>query len=101
MPRKGNSRSSRSAPRYSRADRTSYAPRLRQQRTGHDGRQHAQHGPGAMPGPDAQVETSQSINRKRRRFTADYRVRVVEGAEGCVQSGGIGALLRREGLYSS
>jgi hypothetical protein len=54
-----------------------------------------------MPGPDAQVETSQSINRKRRRFTADYRVRVVEGAEGCVQSGGIGALLRREGLYSS
>ena len=38
---------------------------------------------------------------KRRRFSADYKARVVEEAEVCTEAGGIGALLRREGLYSS
>jgi transposase len=38
---------------------------------------------------------------KRRRFSADYKARVVEEAEGCTEPGAIGALLRREGLYSS
>jgi len=38
---------------------------------------------------------------KRRRFSAAYKVRVVEEAEGCTEPGAIGALLRREGLYSS
>lgn len=38
---------------------------------------------------------------KRRRFTAAYKVRVVEEAERCEEWGEIGALLRREGLYSS
>ena len=38
---------------------------------------------------------------KRRRFSAAYKVRVVEKAEGCTEPGAIGALLRREGLYSS
>ena len=37
----------------------------------------------------------------RRRFTAEYKERMVREAEGCTQSGQIGALLRREGLYSS
>jgi transposase-like protein len=37
----------------------------------------------------------------RRRFTAEYKERIVREAEGCTQSGQIGALLRREGLYSS
>jgi transposase-like protein len=38
---------------------------------------------------------------KRRRFTAQYKLRVVEEADACTQPGQIGALLRREGLYSS
>jgi transposase len=38
---------------------------------------------------------------KRRRFTAEYRLRIVEEADQCTQSGDVGRLLRREGLYSS
>lgn len=38
---------------------------------------------------------------KRRRFSADYKARIVEEAEACTEAGDIGALLRREGLYSS
>ena len=38
---------------------------------------------------------------KRRRFPADYKARIVEEAEACTEPGAIGALLRREGLYSS
>jgi len=37
----------------------------------------------------------------RRRFTLAYKRRIVEQADGCRQAGEIGALLRREGLYSS
>ena len=38
----------------------------------------------------------------RRRFTAEYKLRILKEAEGChAQGGEIGALLRREGLYSS
>lgn len=37
----------------------------------------------------------------RRRFTAEYKRRIALEAEQCEQSGEIGALLRREGLYSS
>ena len=38
---------------------------------------------------------------KRRRFSAHYKLRVLEEADRCTQPGQIGALLRREGLYSS
>ncbi len=38
---------------------------------------------------------------KRRRFTAEYRLRIVRAAEACKGAGEIGALLRREGLFSS
>jgi transposase-like protein len=38
---------------------------------------------------------------KRRRFTAEYRLRIVEEADQCSEPGDIGRLLRREGLYSS
>lgn len=37
----------------------------------------------------------------RRRFTADYKLRILREAEACQQHGQLGALLRREGLYSS
>ena len=38
---------------------------------------------------------------KRRRFTAEYKLRILEEADGASEAGEIGALLRREGLYSS
>ena len=37
----------------------------------------------------------------RRRFTAAYKLSIVREADGCSKPGEIGALLRREGLYSS
>lgn len=38
---------------------------------------------------------------ERRRFTADYKLKVLREADDCQQPGEIGALLRREGLYWS
>ena len=38
---------------------------------------------------------------KRRRFTAEYKLRVLREADACSEPGEVGALLRREGLYSS
>ncbi len=37
----------------------------------------------------------------RRRFTAEYKLKIVREADGCTKPGELGALLRREGLYSS
>ncbi len=37
----------------------------------------------------------------RRRFSAEYRLRIVEEADRCREPGEIGRLLRREGLYRS
>jgi transposase len=37
----------------------------------------------------------------RRRFTAEYKRRILREAEACKEQGLLGALLRREGLYSS
>ena len=38
---------------------------------------------------------------RRRQFTAAYRLRILEEADRCTESGEVGRLLRREGLYSS
>jgi transposase-like protein len=38
---------------------------------------------------------------QRRRFSAEYRLRILKQADACKKSGDLGALLRREGLYSS
>ena len=47
--------------------------------------------------PDPEVEA----RPKRRRFTAEYKARILGEAERCKKSGEIGGLLRREGLYAS
>lgn len=47
--------------------------------------------------PDPEV----SEKKPRRRFTAQYKLRILEEADGCDRLGQIGVLLRREGLYSS
>jgi transposase-like protein len=38
---------------------------------------------------------------RRRRFGAAYKLRIVQEADACRAPGEVGALLRREGLYSS
>jgi transposase len=38
---------------------------------------------------------------KRRTFTKEYKLRILERADQCEAAGEIGKLLRREGLYSS
>jgi len=38
---------------------------------------------------------------QRRRFSAEYKLRILREADACKKPGEIGALLRREGLYSS
>jgi len=38
---------------------------------------------------------------RRRTYTVDYKLKIVKEADACKGTGDIGALLRREGLYSS
>src|SRR3990170_2007988 len=49
----------------------------------------------AVPDPEVPDKAA------RRRFTAEYKRRILRDAEGCETPGAVGALLRREGLYSS
>jgi len=51
-----------------------------------------------QPVPDPEVSARP---KRRRQFTATYKARIVEEAQRCTEPGEIGALLRREGLYSS
>lgn len=52
--------------------------------------------------PTAEVPNPELVERpQRRRFTAEYKLRIIHEAEACSQPGEIGALLRREGLYTS
>src|ERR1700683_372275 len=51
---------------------------------------------GPIP-PDAEV----TARHARRRFTTAYKREILRQADACTQSGEIGALLRKEGLYSS
>ena len=46
-------------------------------------------------------ETEVVEKAKRRRYTADYKLRILGEVDACKGTGEIGALLRREGLYSS
>jgi len=47
--------------------------------------------------PDPEV----TATAKRRRFTAEYKLRILKLADACTESGSLGILLRREGLYAS
>ena len=51
----------------------------------------------SLGGPDPEV----LAKPKRRRFSAEYQLRIVREADACKAPGEVGALLRREGLYSS
>jgi len=50
---------------------------------------------GNLPDPEVPAKA------KRRRFSGEYKRRILKEADRCSKPGEIGALLRREGLYSS
>ena len=51
----------------------------------------------ALAAPEVEVVAKAN----RRRFTVEYKRKIVREADGCKTAGAVGALLRREGLYSS
>jgi transposase len=50
-----------------------------------------------VPSPDPEV----TARHTRRRFTTKYKLEILRKADACSKPGEVGALLRREGLYSS
>jgi transposase-like protein len=52
-------------------------------------------------GTDVQPESEITASATRRTFTAEYKRDILRQAAECAKSGDVGALLRREGLYSS
>lgn len=55
----------------------------------------------SVPIRDPVPPTEVSPKAKRRTFTAEYKRGILREADRCATPGAIGALLRREGLYSS
>ena len=51
----------------------------------------------ALGGPAIEVVAKAT----RRRFTVEYKRKIIREADACKTSGAVGALLRRDGLYSS
>ena len=47
------------------------------------------------------MKTEVVAKGKRRQYPAEYKLRILQEVEACKGSGEVGALLRREGLYSS
>ena len=57
-----------------------------------------------MPKPDSkqtEVVASSAHDRRRRRFSAAEKARILVEADACTKRGEIGRLLRKEGIYSS
>ncbi len=54
-------------------------------------------GQAVLNGPDPEGV----VKAERRHFTAEYKQRILQEADACTHRGEVGALLRREGLYSS
>jgi len=56
---------------------------------------------GAATGTPVHPDPEVPEKRRRRKYTAAYKKQILEEADRCVDSRQIGAILRREGLYSS
>ena len=52
-------------------------------------------------GPVGALDPVVTERAKRRRFTAEYKLDILRKTDACKGDGDLGALLRREGLYSS
>jgi transposase-like protein len=57
--------------------------------------------PDIPPRIPPRIDAEVPAKAKRRSFTAEYKKRILAEADAAAESGAIGALLRREGLYSS
>ena len=58
--------------------------------------------PGATPGSSPRPDSEVVAKAKRRSFSTECKIRILEEADSASSvAGGVGALLRREGLYSS
>ena len=69
---------------------------------GAQGARRATGAPGHVPtsrAPDPDPEVPATV--QRRRFSPEYRLCILTQADACKKPGEVGALLRREGLYSS
>jgi len=73
----------------------------RSESTGSGGAEGAGSGTPAVPPVVVVADSEVSEKARRRRFSAEYKLRVLQEADACSEPGEIGALLRREGLYSS
>jgi transposase-like protein len=65
------------------------------ERSAVDGKAEVNAATGGHPDPEVVAKA------KRRKFTAAYKKQILAKADAAAEHGGIGALLRREGLYSS
>ena len=78
------------------AERSEGSPPGEPQRSGAAAKASADSGAASRPDPEVVAKA------KRRTYTAEYKQRILEEAEAVAATrGGVGALLRREGLYSS
>jgi len=55
----------------------------------------------ALPTPSVAADPEVTARHARRRFTTHYKLEILRKADRCTRPGQLGALLRREGLYSS
>lgn len=51
--------------------------------------------------PEERMKTEVVAKAKRRQYMAEYKLRILRELDECTGKGDIGAVLRREGLYSS
>ncbi len=55
----------------------------------------------ATPSPPVRPDPEVSASKAGRKFTAQYKLRILTEVDRCVEDGQIGAILRREGIYHS
>src|SRR3954467_7097011 len=78
-------------------ERSAAAARFAERAVGERG----ESGRGARAGSGSPPDPELVERPRRRRFTAKYKLEILEQAEACTRPGEIGELLRREGLYTS
>jgi transposase-like protein len=65
------------------------------------GGERGESGRGARAGSGSPPDPELVERPKRRRFSARYKLEILEKADACTKPGEVGELLRREGLYTS
>jgi len=73
----------------------------RSEATASEGAEGAGCGPRPATTPVVVADPEVTEKARRRRFSAAYKLRILEEADACTEPGQVGELLRREGLYSS